>query len=184
MKRLIFIMALVLCSSCGAQKNISVGVSSGGPASYQAAVAAIKSQDFIMGADMISSPFGNNPNPNPSETFIFLREGSWGHFQAGPTGFVISGRASNIRTRIRNNGNVEFSMTITSDVNSLNRVNVSINMRRGSNRASASISMDRMTASRRRSFAMNGRIFPTRGMSIHIAPERTQMGNFGNPFAF
>lgn len=184
MKRLIFIMALVLCSSCGAQKNISVGIGSG-PSSYQAAVAAIKSQDFIMGADMISSPFGNNPNPNPSETFIFLREGSWGHFQSSPTGFVISGRASNIRTRIRNNGNVEFSMTITSDINGLNRVNVSINMRRGSNIASASVAMDRMTASRqRRSFAMNGRIFPVQGASIHIAPERAQMGNFGNPFAF
>lgn len=174
------IVAAALCS-CGTLNKSSSDVIVNS-ASYNNAVEAIMARDFVMTADIIGSPYGNNPNPDPRESFLFLRGGRDGHFQVGVNGYVISGPATGIRTTVRKNGNVDVSMTITSDLSSINSVSVSITMNAGDNLAAASIFLERLNY--KLNYTMNGRIYPIDGMSLHVAPERLQTGNFGNPFSY
>lgn len=181
MKRLIFIIAIVFCS-CGAQKPNSAGTVLSNSAAYRTAMEAIEFRDFAMVADLISSPYGNNSDPDPRDTYISLRGGEDGHFQVGMQGFVIDGPASNIRTKVRNNGDVEVSMLITSKLSSINSVTVNITMKSGSNKAAASIFLERQTY--KTTFSMTGRIYPIEGLTLFSAPERLQIGNFMNPFSY
>lgn len=149
-------------------------------AAYRTAVNAIKSNNFVLMADILTVPGKTIPNPDPRETFIML-DGEWGHTQMDPLNpYVISGKVSNVKTKIKKNGSVEQSMRIMSDRRGANVAIVNITMRKGSNNASATVFFDK-SFNNTVTYTMTGRIVPSEDSGVIPAFEKSGITEFMNP---
>lgn len=175
-------------------------------AAYQTAVSAIVAKNFVLMADLMNSTTSTTNientggtgsiytdktigswsapsmsiNPDPRDAFVFLKNGEIGHFQVHPIGFVLSGKASDIKINVKPNGDVLFSMRITSDLSGMNVGMVNITMKKGSNKASGVLFLDRGTY--KLSYAINGHIVPLDSVGLHVGREKSDKGKFMSPF--
>lgn len=141
-------------------------------AAYRVAVEAIMDNDFALKAW-----------PESQEVFILLSEGEWGHFQPAPYGdpYVVSGKASDIKTQIKKNGTVIQSMRITSERSGVNTMIVNITMKKGTNKATATVTLDKERNPY--IFTMRGNIVPAEGSGVHPKFEGSGVTQFQNPLA-